>query len=71
MTVLESIVRGVQSLPLREQVEIARYVHRLAVGANNERDSILHRTHGALDETDGAIFEQAVAEARRVECHGG
>jgi hypothetical protein len=70
MTVLESIVRGVQSLPLREQVEVARYVHRLAADTQKERATILQRTHGALDEADGEAFEQALYAARNVEAHG-
>lgn len=70
MTVLETIVRGVQSLPLREQVEVARYVHRLSVRAQNERAAVLERTHGALDEADGEAFEQALRTARLTEAHG-
>lgn len=70
MTVLESIVRGVQNLPLREQVEVARYVHRLNAGAQNERSAVLQRTHGALDQADAEAFEQALSAARRVEAHG-
>ena len=52
MTVIETILRGVQNLPLREQVEVARYVHRLAASAQRERAEVLGRTHGVLDETD-------------------
>ena len=70
MTVIETIVRGVQSLPLRGQVEVARYVHRLSASAQTERAAVLQRTHGALNEADGAAFEQALQDARRVEAHG-
>jgi hypothetical protein len=70
MTVLETIVRGVQSLPLRGQIEVARYVHRLSVSAQRERAAVLERAHGALDEADGAAFEQAMRDARRSETHG-
>ena len=70
MTVIETIVRGVQSLPLREQVEVARYVHRLSASVQGERATVLQRTHGALDEADGEAFEQATRDARRVEAHG-
>ena len=70
MTVIETIVRGVQSLPLREQVEVARYVHRLSASVQGERAIVLQRTHGALDEADGEAFEQAMHDARRVEAHG-
>ena len=70
MTVIETIVRGVQSLPLREQVEVARYVHRFSASAHSERAAVLERTHGALSEADGEVFEQALHDARRVEAHG-
>jgi len=70
MTVIESIVRGVQNLPLREQVEVARYVHRLSVSAQEERSAVLRRTHGALDEADGEAFEQAMNDARKFEARG-
>ena len=70
MTVLESIVKAVQNLPLREQVEVARYVHRLSTTAQQERAELLRRTHGVLDEADGEAFEQAMNGARRLEAHG-
>jgi hypothetical protein len=70
MSVIETIVRGVQNLPLREQVQVARYVHRLATGAQKERAEVLRRTHGVLDEADGEAFDQAMIDARRVEAHG-
>jgi hypothetical protein len=70
MTVIETIIRGVQSLPLRQQVEVARYVHRLSASAQRERAAVLQRTHGTLDEADGEAFEQAMHDARRVEAHG-
>jgi hypothetical protein len=65
MSVIESIVRGVQSLPLREQVEVARYVHRLSTSVQGERAAVLQRTHGALDGADGEAFEQAMHTSRR------
>jgi hypothetical protein len=70
MTVTESIVQGVQNLPLREQVEVARYVHRLSTGVHQKRAEVLRRTHGVLDEADGRAFEQAMNEARRPVTHG-
>jgi len=66
MTVIETIVRGVQSLPWREQVEVARYVHRLSASAQGERAAVLQRTHGVLSEPDGEAFEQAMHDFRRV-----
>ena len=66
MTVIETILRGVQNLPLREQVEVARYVHRLST----ERAEVLRRTHGVLSEADGQAFEQAMDDARRLQAHG-
>ena len=70
MTVIESIIRGVQNLPLRQQVEVARYVHSLSVSGQRPREETLGRTHGALDEDDGRVFEQAMEDARQREGHG-
>jgi hypothetical protein len=71
MTVIESIIRGVQNLSLREQVEVARYVHRLgAASVQQERAEVLRRTHGVIDEADGEVFEKAMNDARRIEAHG-
>jgi len=68
--VIESIVRGIQGLPLRQQIEVARHVYRLNSAAQQERAQVLRRTHGRLDETDGRAFEDALADARRIEAHG-
>ena len=70
MTVIESIVRGIQGLPLRQQIEVACHVFRLNVAAQQERTEVLRRTHGRLDETDGQAFEDALTDARRIEVHG-
>lgn len=70
MSVIETIVQGVQSLSLREQVDVARYVHRLNANAQKKREEVLRRTHGALDAADGLAFEQAMENARRIENHG-
>lgn len=70
MTVIETILRGVQNLPLREQVEVARYVQQLSTSVQQERAEVLRRTHGVLDEADGQAFEQAMEDARRLEVHG-
>jgi|GEM_PF-5430826 len=69
MTVIESIVRGVQELTLRQQIEVARHVYRLNVAAQQERGEVLRRTHGRLDETDARAFEEALADSRRIEEH--
>ena len=70
MTVIETIIRGVQTLPLREQVDLARYVHRLNTSAQQERAELLRRNHGVLDEAEGLVFEQAMENSRRLEAHG-
>lgn len=70
MTVIETIVRDVQSLSLREQVEVARYVQRLSETARRKRATVLRQTHGSLDDVDGRAFEEALAESRKIEAHG-
>ncbi len=67
MSVIESILKDLQSLSTPKLVEVARYVHGLSEEAQKERLSLLHKTHGALSEEDGAAFELALAGARRLE----
>lgn len=69
MSVLESIMRGVQRLPLRQQVEVASHVFRLDVAAQKERAELLRSLHGCLNEEDGKAFEEALADSRRIEPH--
>lgn len=70
MNVVESILRDVQNLPLRQQVKVARYVRELSESAQRERAEVLHNIHGSLDESDGKAFEEALTSARQVEPHG-
>ena len=70
MTVIETIMRDIQSLSLREQVQVARYVQRLSATARRKRVAVLRKTHGSLDDADGRAFEEAVAESRKMEAHG-
>ena len=70
MTVIETIMRDIQGLSLRQQVEVARYVQRLSETARHRRVAVLRQTHGSLDEADGRAFEEALTESRRVETDG-
>ncbi len=67
MSVIESILKDLQSLPNPKLVEVARYVHGLSEEAQKERSALLRQTFGSLSEEDGEIFEQAVRDARRLE----
>ena len=70
MTVMETIMRDIQSLPLREQVQVARYVRLLSASARRKRATVLCKTYGSPDDADGRAFEEAVAESRKMEPHG-
>ena len=70
MTVIETIMRDIQSLSLRQQVEVARYVQRLSETARRKRMAVLSQTYGSLDETDDRAFEEALSESRKVDNHG-
>jgi len=70
MTVIETIMRDIQSLSLRQQVEVARYVQRLSDTARRKRVAVLSQTYGSLDETEGRAFEEALTESRKVDTHG-
>jgi len=67
MSVIESILKELQSLPNPKLVEVARYVHGLSEAAQKERLSLLQQTHGALSEEDGNVFESALAGSRRLD----
>jgi hypothetical protein len=67
MSVIESILKDLQTLPTPKLVEVARYVHDLGETAQKERLSLLQQTHGALSEEDGKAFEMALKGARRLE----
>ncbi|MEO5712678.1 MAG: hypothetical protein ABIT37_04245 [Luteolibacter sp.] len=70
MTVIESIVRDLNGMPMRKLVEVARYVHRLSETAERDRSEVLRDTHGYLSDEDGLVFEQALENSRRIEAHG-
>lgn len=70
MSVVDTIVRGVQDLPLSEQVNVVRYVHGLSASAHDKRATLLLSAFGALDEADGLAFEEAMQSARRMEANG-
>lgn len=70
MTVMETIVRDLQGMPLRKLVEVARYVHRMSATNREEREKVLKETYGSLSEDDGICFEEALQGAREVETHG-
>ena len=65
MTVIESILKDLQSLPTPRLVDVARYVHGLNEATQKERLALLRQTHGVLNEEDGRIFEMALLGARR------
>src|SRR4051812_13926356 len=70
VTVIESIVRDLQGMPARKLVEVARYVHRLSEHVRHERAEVLRETHGYMDKSEGALFEAALAESRRMDNDG-
>lgn len=70
MTVIESIVRDLNGMPMRTLVEVARYVHRLSETVERERAEVLRETHGYLSDEDGRIFERALDNSCRIEAHG-
>ena len=64
MTVIESIVRDLNGMPIRKLLEVARYVHRLSETVERERAEVLRETRGCLSDEDGRIFEQAMENSR-------
>lgn len=62
MSVLESIVKDLETLPAPKLVEVARYVSRLNPRRREERLAALKATAGCLSGEEGAAFERAVRE---------
>ncbi len=62
MTVLESIVKDLETLPAPKLVEVAHYVSGLNPRRREERLEALKATAGCLPGKEGEAFERAVRE---------
>jgi hypothetical protein len=62
MTVLESIVKDLETLPAPKLVEVAHYVNGLNPKRREERLAALKATAGCLAGEEGTMFERAVRE---------
>ena len=62
MSVLESIVKDLETLPAPKLVEVARYVSGLNPKRRDERLAALRATAGCMSGDDGVAFERLVRE---------
>ena len=62
MTVIESIVKDLETLPASKLVEVANYVSRFNPKRRDERMAALKATAGCLAGEEGEAFEKAVRE---------
>ncbi len=62
MSVLESIVKELETLPTPKLEEVARFVHRINPRRREERLAILMATAGYMSGEEGEVFEKAVRE---------
>jgi hypothetical protein len=70
VSVLESIVKDLESLPATRLVEVARYVSGLNPKRREERLRAIQATAGCMDDEAGANFERTVREeAERLDGH--
>ena len=68
MTVMESILRDLETLPASKLVEVAHFVSRFNPKRRSERRSALLATGGCMPGDEGEVFEKAVREeAGRIE----
>ncbi len=71
VSVLESIVKDLETLPAPRLVEVAHYVSRLNPKRREERLAAIQATAGCMSGDEGAAFEQLVREeADRVDADG-
>ena len=62
MTVMESILKDLETLPASKLVEVAHYVSRFNPKRRVERVAALKETAGCMAGEEGEAFEKAVAE---------
>jgi len=62
MTVMESILKDLETLPTSKLVEVARYVSRFNPKRRDERLAALYAVGGCMPGEEGADFEKAVRE---------
>jgi hypothetical protein len=71
VSVLESIVKDLETLPAPRLVEVAHYVSGFNPKRREERLAAIEATAGCMSGDDGAAFEQLVREeADRVDADG-
>ena len=71
MSVLESIVKDLESLPAPKLVEVAHYVSGLNPKRKEERLAAIRATAGCLSGDAGENFERLVSEeADRIDTDG-
>lgn len=62
MSVLESIVKDLETLPAPRLVEVAHYISGLNPKRREERLAAIHATAGCMSGEEGAAFERLVRE---------
>ena len=62
MTVIESILKDLETLPASKLVEVAQFVSALAAARRDQRIAALKETAGCMAGQEGEAFERAVRE---------
>ena len=62
VTVIESIIRNLETLPASKLVEVAHFISGLNPNRRNERIAALKATAGSMPGEEGEAFEKAVRE---------
>lgn len=62
MTVMESILRDLETLPASKLMEVAHYVSRFNPKRRDERLAALQSVAGCMAGEEGEAFEKAVRE---------
>ena len=62
MTVIESIIKNLETLPASKLVEVAHFISGLNPNRRNDRIAALKATAGSMAGEEGEAFEKAVRE---------
>jgi hypothetical protein len=63
VTVIESIIKNLETLPASKLVEVAHFISGLNPNRRNERIAALKATAGSMPGEEGEAFEKAVPGA--------
>ena len=67
MTAIEVAIEELRKLPTAQQEEAVQFIHALGSSAKTQKDVILSKLAGCINEQEAEEWQNAVNECREVE----